>query len=147
MIDPRIKMIIDFSIEMKDEILEEYMKLCDFYNKNRQVLIDSTLDMKNSMDKNDIYTPMFNEAANGLLANIDKDITTFNTLFLLDSIDKINIQINSLPEDIVNNNELVKVFFYNLSYEPDETNGSKIALSSITIHKQNFLDAYVALKN
>lgn len=145
-----INAILKYSFANKDAMKQEYDKLCEYYNNNQSQLIKDLLDLKGSIQDEDYYTNIINDRASNMLEDIlnsdeYKNMISFNENYLLDSLYKIYQQVKLIPNESINENEEVKIFFYNMSEKI--TNNSRLIVSLFRMNLRSFYELYYTTNN
>ena len=83
---------------------------------------------------------------NQILNNLSSSKFVFNEFMLLDSVEKIQRQILDTPQQVIKENNILKIFFYDLLDTPD-ISGSRIVLSKLKLDWRNFESEFYALSN
>lgn len=142
-----IDRIVLVSSRNKSLIIEEFQKAADFYKKNDAKLIDDMLALQAiAQEKDDYHSDLIASKAEETLKNAGKNEFLFNEDFLFDTYDKIYKQIKSLPTNVLLDNPMIKVLFYDLTMLPQDS-GSRISLSGIIINWREYCSRYLEMVN
>lgn len=144
--DP-INEIIKFSIKNEKLIREEFKKMIEYFSNNMGDLLNVVNDIKNNINPIDYFSQKILDGAEQITNNLGGNEFIFCENLLLDSLEKINKQIKQLPEDVINHMEVVKIYFYDLSMEPDPISGSHFILSVLKINWNKFNKMYMSINN
>lgn len=156
--------VILFSQCNRKIIIKEHAKMKDFYKAHPHIFLASLNDKKKQLEgleelseKEKIALKSINE-----ITENHEDIDSyfaFQEDFLLDSYQKVYIQMAKLDRDLVKKSELVDIIFYSLSNENrtvpigeknsngEINTGSKLQLEVLKVNPKSFIYLYQILLN
>lgn len=138
---------IKFSRQNRATIKREFKKLVDYYMTHPEEAEYILTEMKEKNDGSDYYSDLFRKQAERSLNDLRNGTFKISEMYILDSNKKIYSQIKEIPERELKKSPQVRIFFYSLLPELNETTGSRLIISALILDWAEYCSYYLAMSN